>query len=182
MNDLAQFVDAILPFPVLSHPHWYAIQTRSRHEKVVAKQLQTKGINSFLPVLTEIHRWSDRCKAVEVPLFSSYVFVQLVTNNEARAQVLHTEGVVRLVGQNAEGTPIPEEEIESIRRVLVQNVPCVRHPFLKVGQRVRIRGGALDGVEGVYLSANGDHTLVVSVEAIQRSLAVRITGYDIEVL
>jgi transcription antitermination factor NusG len=119
---------------------------------------------------------------VELPLFSSYVFLQLVTSNEARAHVLHTEGVVRFVGQYAEGTPIPGEEIESVRTLLAQNVPWVSHPFLEVGQRVRIRGGALDGVEGVFLSRNGDDTLVVSVEAIQRSLAVRITGYDIEVL
>ena len=119
---------------------------------------------------------------VEVPLFSSYVFVQLITTNDARARVLHTEGVVRVVGRNAEGTPIPDEQIESVRRVLAQNVPWVSHPFLKAGQRVRIRGGALDGVEGVFLSENRDDTLVVSVEAIQRSLAVRITGYDIEVI
>lgn len=182
MSSVAQLEDTKSSSLALSHPQWYAIQTRARHEKVVTNQLQGRGITTFLPLVTELHRWSDRRKMVEVPLFSSYVFVQLVTTNEARARVLHTEGVLRLVGQNAEGTPIPDEQIESVRRVLAQNVPCVSHPFLKAGQRVRIRGGALNGVEGVFLSGNGDDTLVVSVEAIQRSLAVRIAGYDIEVL
>jgi transcription termination/antitermination protein NusG len=182
VNSVAQFGETKLSFPALPHPQWYAIQTRSRHEKVVADQLQVRGIITFLPLVTEIHRWSDRRKMVEVPLFSCYVFVQLVTTNDARARVLHTEGVVRVVGRNAEGTPIPDEQIESVRRVLAQNVPWASHPFLKAGQRVRIRGGALDGVEGVFLSGSGDDTLIVSVEAIERSLAVRITGYDIEVL
>jgi transcription termination/antitermination protein NusG len=182
VNSVAQFGETKLSFAALSHPQWYAIQTRSRHEKVVADQLQVRGIITFLPLVTEIHRWSDRRKMVEVPLFSCYVFVQLVNTNDARARVLQTEGVVRVVGRNAEGTPIPDEQIESVRRVLAQNVPWASHPFLKAGQRVRIRGGALDGVEGVFLSGSGDDTLIVSVEAIERSLAVRVTGYDIEVL
>ena len=164
------------------YAHWYAIQTRSRHETVVAKQLQLRGITIFLPLLSEIHRWSDRRKVVKVPLFSSYVFVKLVTTNDARARVLHTKGVVRFVGQHAGGTPIPPEQIESVRRLLAQKIPCVSHPFLKAGQRVRIRGGALDGVVGVFQARNGDDTLVVSVEAIQRSLVVRITGYKVEVV
>jgi transcription antitermination factor NusG len=182
VNNRTQLGDSTASFPALSLPRWYAILTRSRHEKLVAKQLRMRGVTTFLPLVTEIHRWSDRRKLVELPLFSAYVFVQVVTPSEMRARVLHTEGVLRFVGQHAEGTPIPEEQIESVRAVLAQNIPCVNHPFLKAGQRVRIRGGALDGVEGVVLSRNGDDTLVVSIDAIQRSLAVRITGYDIEVL
>ena len=182
VSTVARLENSTAFLPALPHASWYAIQTRPRHEKVVAGQLQIRGITTFLPLVTEIHRWSDRRKLVELPLFSAYVFVHLVTASEMRSRVLHTVGVLRLVGQQAEGTPIREEEIESVRRLLAQNVPFINHPFLKVGQRVRIRGGALDGVEGVFLSRNGDDTLVVSVEAIQRSLAVRITGYDIEVL
>jgi transcription elongation factor/antiterminator RfaH len=182
VNGVMQHGSSTLSFAEEPHPHWYAIQTRSRHEKVVAKQLQSRAITIFLPLITEIHRWSDRRKVVEVPLFSSYIFVQLTTTNDARARVLHTKGVVRFVGQHAGGTPIPPEQIESVRRLLAQKIPCVSHPFLKAGQRVRIRGGALDGVEGVFQARSGDDTLVVSVEAIQRSLAVRITGYSVEVV
>jgi transcription termination/antitermination protein NusG len=170
------------PSPAAGVPSWYAIQTRSRHEKIVAHQLQTKGITHYLPIVTEIHKWSDRCKKVELPLFSCYVFVQVVPTNESRVTVLKTDGVVRFIGQHAEGTAIPDEQIESVRTLLAQGVACTSHPFLRVGQRVRVRGGALDGVEGIFQSCVGDDTLIVSIDAIQRSLAVRIKGYDIDVV
>jgi transcription antitermination factor NusG len=90
------------------------------------------------------------------------------------------ESVHGFVGTGGASLPIPDEEIESIRKVVTQTAPWRAHPFLKVGQRVRVSGGAMDGVEGVFLSENGDHSLVISVEAIQRSIAVRIDGYDVE--
>jgi transcriptional antiterminator NusG len=170
------------PVPTTWVPSWYAIQTRSRHEKMVAHQLEAKGITHYLPIVTEVHKWSDRTKKVELPLFSCYVFVQVVPTNEARVKVLNTDGVVRFIGHNAEGTAIPEEQINSVRILLAQDVVCSSHPFLKVGQRVRVRGGALDGVEGIFQSCAGDDTLIVSIDAIQRSMSVRIQGYDIEVL
>ena len=160
--------------------NWYAVQTRARHEKMVAHKLRQQGLNIFLPMLTEIHRWSDRRKVVEVPLFSCYVFVNLVLSNELRSHVCRVDGVFNFVGVHGEGTSIPDEQIESIRTLTEQRLACSAYPFLKVGQRVRTRGGALDGVEGILRSQNGDRTLVVSIDAIQRSLAVRIEGYDVE--
>ena len=182
-NQVAGSLSTVPPFDVALKPEfWYAVQTRSRCEKVVANQLQMRGFTAFLPLVTEVHRWSDRRKLVETPLFSGYVFVRLVPTSEARVRVLGSDGVVRLVGQHAEGTPIPDEQIESVRILHAQRVPWASHPFLKAGQRVRIRGGALEGVEGFVVSRDGDNALVVSVDAIQRSLAVRIQGYDIEIL
>lgn len=160
--------------------HWYAVQTRSRHEKFVCHQLQSRGIAHYLPIITEVHRWSDRKKRVELPLFSGYVFVHVLPTNEERVRVLRAEGVVRFVGHSPEGTPIPQEEIESVRTLMEQKVPWVAHTFLKVGQRVRVRGGALEGVEGIFQSRNGDDMLVVCVNAIERSLSISIRGYDIE--
>jgi transcription antitermination factor NusG len=110
------------------------------------------------------------------------VFVQLVPTNEKRLRVLRTDGVISFVGSQRAGTPIPEEQIDAVRTLLERKVPCTAHPFLKVGQRVRVRGGALDGVEGLFVSQNGDNSIVISVEAIQRSLAVRINGYDLDVV
>jgi transcription antitermination factor NusG len=162
--------------------NWYAIQTRSRHEKFVSYQLQSRGIEHYLPIITEVHSWSDRKKKVELPLFSGYVFVHVAPINEERVRVLRADGVVRFVGPSAEGTPIPEEEIQSVRMLIDQKVPWVAHPFLKVGQRIRIRGGALDGVEGIFQSRSGEDMLVVSVDAIQRSLSISIRGYNIEVV
>ena len=140
-------------------------------------------MTTFLPLVTEIRRWSDRKKKVELPLFSCYVFVKLVaSNNDERMRVYRTNGVFRIVSMRGEAIPIPEEQIEALRTVVTQEVPWVEHPFLKIGQRVRIRGGSLEGVEGVLLSRNGDRTLIISVDAIQRSLAVRVEGYDVEAL
>jgi len=90
------------------------------------------------------------------------------------------DGVFCLVGAAGEGTPIPDAQIDAVRNLVDTGLPCVSHPFLKIGQRVRIRSGALDGMEGILLSRNGDQTLVISIEAIQRSLAVRVEGYEVE--
>jgi transcription antitermination factor NusG len=76
--------------------------------------------------------------------------------------------------------PIPDEQIEAVRALVDSKLPCSSHPFLKIGQRVRIQSGALDGLEGILISKNGDSTLVISVDAIQRSLAVRVNGYEVE--
>jgi transcription antitermination factor NusG len=159
---------------------WYAVQTRARHEKSVAFRLQERGVTTFLPLVTETHRWSDRKKVVEVPLFNCYLFAKIAPTNPDRLRVLQLEGVLSLVGKRGEGTPIPDGQIESVRLLLDEKLPWGSHPFLKIGQRVRIRSGALDGMEGILVSCNGDRTLVISVDAIQRSLAVRVEGYDVE--
>ena len=159
---------------------WYAVHTYPRHEKAVAERMRQQGLTTFLPTVTEVHRWSDRRKSVELPLFNCYVFANIVPCNEERIRVLRTHGVISLVGTRGEGTPIPDAQMDAVRTVLAQDLTCGPHPFLKIGQRVRVRSGALDGVEGVLISKNGDNTLVVSVDAIQRSLAVRIDGYQVE--
>lgn len=161
---------------------WFAIQTRSRSEKKVAAQFETKGIETFLPLLSEVHRWSDRRKLVRQPLFPSYVFVHISPSPESRSPVLSTLGVCGFVGDRGAGMAIPEKQILDIQTVVSNPVPFTLHPFLRVGQRVRVRGGCLDGVEGTLVSRNPDHTLVVSVELLRRSLAVRIEGYDLELI
>jgi transcription antitermination factor NusG len=160
--------------------NWYAVHTRARHERTVAHRLRDQGVNTFLPLVTEVHRWSDRRKSVEVPLFGCYVFVKLLPTGEDRLRVLRIDGVLKFVGTRGVGTPIAETQIDAVRTLVGQQVPWSSHPFLQIGQRVRVRGGALDGVEGILLSRNDDNTLVVSIDAIQRSLAVRIQGYDLE--
>jgi transcription antitermination factor NusG len=168
------------PWSLQEEAHWYALHTRARHEKSVERRLGDQGMEMFLPTSVQLHRWSDRTKKVEVPLFSCYVFVRCTLSAQDRARVYGVEGVHGFVGVHGQSLPIPDEQIESIQKVLTQTAPWRSYPFLKVGQRVRIRGGAMDGVEGVFLSENGDHSLIISVDAIQRSMAVRIEGYDVE--
>jgi transcription antitermination factor NusG len=159
---------------------WYALHTRARHEKAVERRLSDQGMETFLPTTIQVHRWSDRKKKVEVPVFSCYLFVRCTLSEEDRTRVYQVESVHGFVGVRGASLPIPDDQIESIQKVLTQSAPWRSYPFLKVGQRVRIRGGAMDGVEGVFLSENGDRSLIISVEAIQRSMAVRINGYDVE--
>ena len=168
--------------PPLNGAVWYAAQTRSRHERLAAHHLGLRGIDQYLPTVTETHVWSDRRKKVEMPLFPGYIFVHIIGSNERRVEVLRAPGVVRLVGAEPGGTPIPLEQIESVKTLLEQNLRWTHHPFLKAGQRVRIRGGALDGVEGIFVKRGGLDTLVISIDAVQRSLSVSIQGYDVEVL
>jgi transcription antitermination factor NusG len=161
-------------------PEWYAVHTRSQHEKSVVSHLQGAGITCFLPLVTELHRWSDRRKLLALPLFACYAFVRISLVPELWHKVMKTSGVLGFVGARREGTPIPEGQIESLRRVVGSSAPYTGCPFLKVGQRVRVRGGVLDGIEGILTARNGNRELVISVEPIQRSLAVRIDEYKVE--
>jgi len=94
--------------------------------------------------------------------------------------VLRIDSVLGFVGTSKLGTPIPDEQIDAVRILVSEQLPYSCHPFLKTGQRVRIRSGALDGLEGILLSRKGDRKLIISVDAMQRSLAVQIDGYDVE--
>jgi transcriptional antiterminator NusG len=165
---------------LLNQACWYAVRTRSRHEKLVARQLESQGIESFLPVVTQTHNWSDRRKQVETPLFSGYAFLRMIHSSDDRVRVLQTQGVVSFVGVHGTGTPIPDHQIEDIKTLVASRVPYEERPFLHIGQRVRVRGGALDGIQGILVAENGDRSLVISVEPIQRSLCVRVAGYEVE--
>lgn len=173
-------LDLSEPLPQLETESWYGLQTRPRHERIVAHRLEERGVTAFLPLISEEHRWSDRKKTVQVPLFSCYVFAKFAPNRSERLRVLRVEGVFGLVGDRGEGTPIPDEQIAAVQSLVETQLPWSTHPFLKIGQRVRIRSGVLDGLEGILVSRNGDRSLVISVDAIQRSLAVRVEGYEVE--
>jgi transcription antitermination factor NusG len=162
--------------------YWYAVHVRARAEKVIEQRFRAKGLATFLPLATEVHRWSDRRKVVEVPLFACYVFVRLVMNQVNRVKVLNVDGVLSLVGECGRGTPVPDSEIETVRTLVSNGVASAPHPFLTVGDRVRIHGGALDGIEGILLSQDQGENLVISVRALERSLKVRIAGYQVEPL
>jgi transcription antitermination factor NusG len=177
-------LEAALASPPLhlaqQEPKWYAIHTRSRFEKQVADLLREKEISTFLPLLQQMHRWSDRWSKVEVPAFSCYAFVRIVATAEGRVKVLRTPGVLGFVGNERLGTSIPDGEIENLLTVFKDRIPCVVHPFVNIGRRVRIRGGSLDGVEGILVGQNKDMSIVVSVELLGRSLSIRAEGYNLE--
>jgi transcription termination/antitermination protein NusG len=139
-------------------------------------------VNTFLPMITRMQRWSDRPKIVEFPLFSGYVFVCAVISPQVRRTVLFTRGVAGFVGMGGEPLYIPDDQIDTVRQLLAKKVSCGAHPFLKVGQRVRIRSGSLEGLEGILVGHNGTRKLVVSVDTIQRSFSIHLEGYEVQFL
>jgi transcription antitermination factor NusG len=159
--------------------HWYAIRTRSRHEKRVAVDLREKAVDAFLPLYSAKHQWSDRRKVVDNPLFPGYVFVKIGPDVKARIPVLQTNGVVGFLGIRGVGIPIPEVEIEAIQTVLRGRIPIEPYPFVQVGQRVRICGGCLDGLEGLLTGMEGKNSLVFSIKVIERSTAIRVSGFQV---
>jgi transcription antitermination factor NusG len=163
-------------------PRWYAIRTRSRHEKTVAKQLDGLEIENFLPLCNTIHRWSDRRKEVELPLFPGYTFVRLVYSPHERVRVLRIYGVAGFVGTQGKGDPIPDRQIIDIKTLLHHHVPFEDHPALHIGERVRIRGGSLDGVEGILQAQKNSRVLVISIDPIQRAISIDLEGYNVEVV
>ena len=166
----------------LEEAKWYAIHTIPRHEKWIAQQLQEKRIITFLPLLQQIRQWSDRRSKVNVPLFSCYLFVRIVQTGEERLKVLRTPGVLAFVGNERQGSSIPDDQVENLRTAFREEIPCALHPFVNAGKRVRIRGGSLDGVEGILVREGEDQNLVVSVELLRRSVSIRVEGYDFELV
>ena len=162
---------------------WFAIHTRPRYEKKVTAELQGKGIEAYLPLYSDTHQWSDRRRVVELPIFPGYVFLRAASSMNSRVSVLRTNGVIHFVGSRNMGTAIPDYEIEAVRLVVKRNSSFVPHPYgPQVGQQVRIRGGCLDGLTGVLRAVNGDDNLIISVNLIQRSIAMRVKGYEIEAI
>ncbi len=190
-EDICVTTQAAWGEPVIASPHgpfsgpgaqWYALHTRPQHEKSVANHLQKQGITTFLPLVREVHRWSDRKKVVHLPLFTCYTFIHMRLEPESWAKVMGATGVIRFVGVRGQGVPIPESQIDAVQTLLSSSLSYQICPFLQVGQRVRVRGGALDRVEGILLARSGERTLVISVEPIQRSLSVQIGDYQVEAI
>jgi transcription antitermination factor NusG len=159
---------------------WFAVRTRPRFEKKVAAELREKGVTAFLPLYSATHQWADRRKVVETVLFPGYLFVQQMPTSGARIPVLRTNGVLGFVGVRGTGIKISDDEIESIQMLIEKRIPFMSHSYLSIGQRVRVRGGALDGISGHLTAINNDQSLVISIDLIQRSVAISVKGYEIE--
>lgn len=182
MNTISGFHDGMRAFdgsPVPSslpaqyaEPHWYAAYTKANHEKCVAEQLEARQIEHFLPSYASVRRWKDRRVTLQLPLFPGYVFVRMALRN--RLPVLQIPGVAKLIGFGTLPAPLPNDEIEALRTGLAKGLHAEPHPYLAVGQRVRVKGGSLAGLEGVLLRWKGNWRVVLSLELIQRSVAVDV--------
>ena len=152
---------------------WYALRIRSNQEKMVSSILRNKEIEEFLPLYSSIRRWSDRVKKIDLPLFPGYLFCRL-NLRETYLPVLTTPGVVSIAGAGNQPVPVSDEEIESVRTVIRSGLAAMPWPGLTVGSRVLIEHGPLTGLEGIAINVEDQCRLVVSVQLLQRSLAVQI--------
>jgi len=151
---------------------WYALYTRHQHEKAVAEILSNKGFEVFLPLYSVVHRWKDRTKDLSLPLYPCYVFLR--DGLEHRLQILTTPGVHGIVGFAGRPCAIPDAEIDAVRQVIESSLRVEPYPFLRCGDRVRVKSGPLEGIEGILVRKKNSFRLVLSVELLQKSVAVEV--------
>jgi transcription antitermination factor NusG len=151
---------------------WYALQVRTRFERVVALHVGNKGFEEYLPMYRAARQWSDRVKQIDVPLFPGYVFCKFDINE--RLPVLMIPGVMSVV--NFGGTPfaIPEPEIRGLQNVVGSGLDYEPWPFSSVGQPVQVKFGPLRGLEGLIVEVKKNYRLVISVTLLRRSVSVEI--------
>jgi transcription antitermination factor NusG len=157
---------------------WLAIHTRYQHESLAARSLDYKGFEVFLPQYTVLRRWSDRSKELSAPLFPGYVFLR--GDLEQQLKILTTPGVLGLVGFAGVPAVIPDEEIDAVRRTVERRVQVEPYPFLKCGDWVRVKEGPLEGIEGILVRNKKQFRLVLSVQLLQKSVAVEVDAWMVE--
>ena len=161
----------------VSDVQWFALWTRSRHEQVVREQLQQKHIEAFLPTITRWSRWKDRKKRIAWPLFPGYCFARF--NPRERMPVLKCTGVVNIISFEGEPAPIPEYEIEGIRKLIESELAYDPCPLIHEGMMVEVMHGPLRGVVG-RLTRKGPHArLVLSVDLIGQAVSVEVDAADV---
>jgi transcription antitermination factor NusG len=157
---------------------WHALHTKHQHEKYVTDILAEKGFEVFCPTYAEVHRWKDRRKEVTIPLFSGYLF--FADGLDRRIDLLSTPGACAIVSFGNTPAIVPEEEISAIRLAAAGPQKMEPHPFLKQGQKVRVKSGPLSGIEGILQRRKDTFRLVLSVQLLGRSVAVQVEQCDIE--
>jgi transcription antitermination factor NusG len=178
MNVISKLQERDLLLPIAPTRYWFAVYVWSNQEKTIDRHLRMKGIETFLPLQTVLRRWKNRVTAkVEIPLFTGYVFVKIARTQ--CAGVLEVSRVHSIVGNGRESLALPESEIEALRLGL-QERQADPHPYLKVGVMARICSGPLTGMKGVVVRVNNQLRVVLSVDAIARSIAVHVTADELE--
>ena len=152
--------------------NWYALCVRPRYEKLAALMLTNKGYDNLLPLYKCRRRRSDRYAEVHLPIFPGYLFCQF--DPSVRLPILTTPGVLNVVGCGRTLIPIPESEMEAMRRLAGSSMQAEPCPYLEVGQRVYIQEGPLEGIEGILMAVKKSHRLILSVTVLRRSVAVEI--------
>jgi len=157
---------------------WFAIWTRSRHEKLVRDQLQQKHIEVFLPTITKWSRWKDRKKKIDWPLFPGYCFARFDVSD--RLPILKCEGVVTIIGTDGLPCPIPAIEIDGIRQLIDSELAYDPCPLIKEGEMVEVKAGPLKGVVGRLMRKGAHARLMLSVDLIGQAVSVEVDAADVK--
>jgi len=157
--------------------HWYAVQTKSRQEKIVRDRLVSQGIEPLLPTVKKLSQWKDRKKEIEVPLFSGYCFVRFMAKE--KLSIIKIPGVVGIVGGGKQPEPIPDDEIYALIKLMTTVFPYDPHPYLSEGMVVEVVRGRLEGVRGILLRKEKIHRLIIGVSLIQQAVAVEVNAEDV---
>jgi transcription antitermination factor NusG len=166
------------PNPGLGNSHrWYAVYTYPRHEKAVQERLESKSVEAFFPTFVSESRWKDRRVRIQTPFFPGYVFTRI--NLSERSKVLAAPGVIRMLSFNGTPAPIDDSEIEAVRLCLERGATLEPCPSFQVGDRVRVRSGVLEGLEGLVSRCKSERRLIVPISLINQSVAVEI---DVQLL
>lgn len=160
--------------------NWYAVYTIVRHEKAVNSALLEKDIDTFLPLREVISQWKDRKKKVLLPLFPGYLFIN--SNLEDRLTILNTPGIVRILGVTGSPIPIPDEQVEAIKKLIESRLPYDPYPYYNEGKMVMVVNGPLQGVVGRILQKRTSNKLILSVDLIKRSVSVEVQAEDVELV
>lgn len=170
-------IDRTRVAPQASALAWYAAYTHPRHEKKVADQLEQRGVENFLPIYRSVRQWKDRRKELDLVLFPGYVFVHLCLAD--RLGVLKLPGVVRFVTFSGQPVALPGDDLVSLRNALMQGVRAESHPYLNIGRRVKVVRGPLTGAQGILQRLKTNSRIVISIDAIMRSVSVEVDETDI---
>jgi transcription antitermination factor NusG len=161
----------------LFEPLWYAGYTCARHEKKIAEQLGQRSVEHFLPMYETVHRWKNGRHRVQLPLFPGYIFVRIPLAEKLR--VLQVPGFVNFVGFGSVPFPLEESEILRMREALSSGLLAKPHPYLKIGSRVEIVSGPLEGMRGILLREHGQCRVVLSIDLIMRSIVVEVDASEV---
>jgi len=160
---------------------WYAVYTRPRFEKQVLKSLQDQGIESYLPLIKTLKQWSDRKKMVEVPLFNSYVFVNI--NRSSYDQVLQTHGVVKYITFEGKAASIPAEQINNLKIIVDSNQKIeTTWETRRKGDTVVVTAGSLKGLQGELITEGDRKKVLVRIQGIDQNLTVEVHSSLIETI
>jgi transcription antitermination factor NusG len=181
-SDMSLIVASPLEHPegrAIPRPQWYALYTRSRFEKKMLSELTDRRIEVFLPMREILSRWKDRKKRIWIPLFPGYVFVNHIDTPENRFRILNIPGAVRFVGFEGYADPVPEDQIQYIRKFLESSIAIDPYPYIQIGARVEVIAGPLKGIKGLMIEKRGRFRFILQVDLIRQAISIEIDASDV---